>query len=368
MCDVDEEWESFLNSDGHEDRQEADQVKCLHKEESDSEVVDIPECSNLYISTKTKIAYLNNHIDLCTVFWDIPVIPYTLPLNGVVKKQMKIMSSTKEDFDKFQEKLGEIPYYEEHIITHIDNPTGRIHFKDTRKISIGLSKKDIMSYRSKKKSAFYNCFVLMLRIKYNNKFSEYHVKIFNTGKIEIPGVQDDTSFNMVLDLILSIIRPWVKMDDDIQLNFKGQSVETVLINSNFTCGYYIDREILFNLLKNKYNIQCIFDPCSYPGVQSKFYYNHDTIMQSGSQISKEDSSFYKNITNVSFMIFRTGSVLIVGKCNEPIITFVYEFVKNILITECRNIRQFQHMSPLTRDTTNTKKRKLRKKLIINNIT
>ena len=35
-----------------------------------------PKCNALYISTKTKICYLNKPIDLKTVFWQIPVIPY----------------------------------------------------------------------------------------------------------------------------------------------------------------------------------------------------------------------------------------------------------------------------------------------------
>ena len=51
---------------------------------------------------------------------------------------------------------------DEYIISRIINPTGRIKFRDIRKISIGLSQKDITSYRSKKRSAFYNCFVLII--------------------------------------------------------------------------------------------------------------------------------------------------------------------------------------------------------------
>ena len=33
------------------------------------------------------------------------------------------------------------------------------------------------------------------------------------------------------------------------------------------------------------------------------------------------------------MIFRTGSILIVGKCNESILMNIYRFIKNILETE-----------------------------------
>ena len=90
-----------------------------------------------------------------------------------------------------EEKLVGQTNVEQFIITQIINPTGRIKFKDIRKISIGLSNKDITSYRSKKKSAFYNCFVLIMRVKEKDVFKEIHVKVFNTGKLEIPGIRTD---------------------------------------------------------------------------------------------------------------------------------------------------------------------------------
>ena len=37
------------------------------------------------------------------------------------------------------------------------------------------------------------------------------------------------------------------------------------------------------------------------------------------------------------MIFRTGSVLIVGNCNEDILLKVYAFIKNILENEFENV-------------------------------
>jgi hypothetical protein len=45
----------------------------------------------------------------------------------------------------------------------------------------------------------------------------------------------------------------------------------------------------------------------------------------------------KNDIPVSFMIFRTGSVLIVGKCDESILHAIYEFLKSLLITEFSSI-------------------------------
>jgi TATA-box binding protein (TBP) (component of TFIID and TFIIIB) len=192
-----------------------------------------------------------------------------------------------------------------------------------------------MSYRCKKKSAFYNCFVLILRMKVEYTFKEFHVKVFNTGKLEIPGVQSEDVFNIILENILKILQPYV----ETKLEYKENTTETVLINSNFNCGFYINREIFHDILKFKYNIQSIYDPCSYPGIQCKFYYNPDGIIQNGCQISEENKHLYENIKEISFMVFRTGSVLIVGRCDENVLIIIYEFLKIVLNNEYKNICQ-----------------------------
>ena len=52
------------------------------------------------------------------------------------------------------------------------------------------------------------------------------------------------------------------------------------------------------------------------------------------------------------MIFRTGSVLIVGNCSIDILNFVYLFLKNLLKKEYQNI---------SIENTNIKKKKKKKK-------
>jgi len=347
--DIDEEWANFISSSKYGDDISSDDDENVNENEDNAtnilfegclsanvmEELELPKATDIYISTKTKIAYLNKPLDLKTLFWSIPVIQYALPRDGIIKKQMKFNSFQAEELQYIQDKLQSELFYDEHVITHIDNPDGRIKFKDTRKISIGISKKDILSYRCKKKSAFYNCFVLILRLKVDCTFKEFHVKVFNTGKLEIPGVQSEDVFIIILQQILGILQSYTEEP----LYYKENSTENVLINSNFNCGFYINRETLYDILKMKYNIQAIYDPCSYPGIQCKFYYNPDIGIQSGSQISEENRHLYKNIKEVSFMIFRTGSVLIVGRCDEDVLRIIYEFLKNILLTEYKNINQ-----------------------------
>jgi len=341
---IDKEWEKFISTDYDDETSDEEELNEILKDNTEEFISanlsldftsEAPKATSIYISTKTKIAYLNRPIDLKQIFWMVPVIPYAKPINGVVKKQMKFNSLTQDELTFIQDKLVYETYFEEHIITHIDNPAGRIKFKDTRKISIGLSKKDLMSYRCKKKSAFYNCFVLILRMKIQNVFKEFHVKVFNTGKLEIPGVQNEDVFKMILSEVLETLQPHLQEN----LDYKDDTNETVLINSNFNCGFFINREVLYDILKFKYNIQCIYDPCSYPGIQCKFYYNPDIGLQNGCQISEENKHLYKNIREVSFMIFRTGSVLIVGRCDENVLMIIYDFLKIILNNEYKNICQ-----------------------------
>jgi hypothetical protein len=398
---IDDEWEKFMNDDCDDDNT-SQYSENDDSEESDEEIIielnknknnnktmknvvstnnnnnntynnynfssETPKPTEIYISTKTKIAYLNKTIDLKNIFWDIPIIPYTRPQEGVIKKQMKFNSSNEEDLEYIKEKLKGEKYFEEYVITSINNPNGRIKFKDIRKISVGMSKKDLISYRCKQKSAFYNCFVMIIRLNIQDTFKEFHIKVFNTGKLEIPGVQNEDTFKLILANVIQILKPHIKNNLNKELDYIPETTETVLINSNFNCGFYINREKLHDILKYKYNIQSIYDPCSYPGIQCTFYYNPDINMsinsgkQNGVNVSEENKKLYPNVFGVSFMIFRTGSVLIVGKCDEYVLMEIYEFLKTIFIQEYKEINQKMTKEEMAQQKDKTKKN--RKKQIV----
>jgi len=340
--DIENEWENFLICDDTRENE-------IITEKETHNIKHIPKCSPIYISTKTNIAYFNNQIDLYEIFWKIDIIDYYDNSNGIIKKQMKFNSLKKEELEHIEHMYEkESKYKTTDVITHIDTSySTKGVFKDVRKISIGISKKDVMSYRTKKKSAFYNCFVLILRLfnSSDNTFKEVHMKIFNTGKIEVPGIQDDEMFYKSVDYIRDMLSKYYE-----NINYSKNEIETVLINSNFTCGYLVNREKLFDVLIKKYKIQSLYDPCSYPGVQSKYIINDDV---SGKEIT------------LSFMIFRTGSVLIVGKCEKKHLIIVYEFLKNIFENEYENINQNDTTTELIKEKVK-RQNKQRKKIIIRN--
>ena len=304
--------------------------------------------SELIISTKTKVLFLNQPVDINGIFWKIPMLHYWEPKEGVVKKQMKVISKTPEELVELQQNLTTVSYYTENIISQINNPTARrIKFKDERKITVGLSRKDIVNTRGKVKNAFYNCFAMILRFNYDGKFKEIHVKVFNTGKLEIPGVINVRLLDAVKAQIERIMQPHMTTPIIFIENIKH---DNVLINSNFSTGFSVNRDKLHTILRSeKYGIESAYDPCSYPGIKCKFYFNNKigftNIEQQRGQVLPEDRHMKmselmdsKKYTEISFMIFRTGSGLIVGNCTDKILFHVFEYIKNILITEYANIR------------------------------
>lgn len=372
---VDDEWSSFLRFQyvngtiNNYNTGPTELINIQDKEEimDDNKPLPIPECEDLYISTTTKVLYLNQPIDIHSIFWKINILEYWKPENGVVKKQIKIVSNNEEELNNYYQKIQNIPYYNEHIIKQINNPDARlIKYKDERKITIGMSRKDIMNYRCKIKNAFYNCFAIVLRFKQDEIFREIHVKVFNTGKMEIPGVLNIDILKKVKTMIYDLISPYIK---EIPLAYlESDMEENVLINSNFNCGFYINRDKLYHILRSeKYKLEVSYDPCSYPGVKCKYYFNNETSdnIQIGglekmdnnmklSELGKTDK-----YSEISFMIFRTGSCLIVGNCTEKKLRCVYEFIKNILQNEYVNIYVKNNAEEVKKKT-----EKIRKKTII----
>lgn len=346
MSILNKEWESFLVTD----------MLSITEEEEEEKIS--PKCSDIYISTKTKIVYLNTCIKLYEIFWKIPMTEYHLQEDGVIKKQIKVSMTTKEAVKELEERIKKEKRVVCDVIQKIDNPNARINkYKDVRKINIGINTKDLIRYRNKKKGAFYNCFALIIRINIEGRFKEIHVKVFNTGKLEIPGIQNDKMMYMVLEKLIEILQPF----NEEKLYYNKEEIDTVLINSNFSCNYVIDRNKLFDILKDDYKITSLYDPCSYPGIQCKFYYNKKKEIQDGiCNCEKKCSSLSKICTIVSFMIFRTGSILIVGHCDEKTLEIIYIYLKKLLLDkETFDKIYVQHKSMEKKK----KKKKSRKKTI-----
>lgn len=333
---ADELWSQF-NEGGEEQMMEA----LIDVVPENDTTEHIEEEQTLSISTKTMIAYLNQPIDIKTIFWELPILYYHELSSGIIKKQIKLTSTNNEEIGAIQKRVDMIDdkhFKAVEILKHVEGD----ELKDVRKINIGLCKKDLLSYRTKKKGAFYNCFVCIMRIKENGQFKEIHVKVFNTGKMEIPGIQSDETLYKTLDLLCIVLNRYTSLAE-IKYSKDEKDIQTVLINSNFHCGYTVNREILYERLKFKYGFNALYDPCKYPGVQCKFYYKPGKAYDEQNGICECETPCSKKgrprnaptgpCLELSFMVFRTGSILIVGNCKEDVLRVIFKRIKTIMLDE-----------------------------------
>lgn len=338
--ELEEQWKQFMSGgDMDESCLDMKSTQCNRSQINKSP----PKCTDLKISTKSKIIYLNQRFDLDKLFWLVPIVDYDSETEGVIKKQMKFNFTCAEKVSEFEEKFKHERFTKCKILNQVNNPSGRVVFKDVRKVDIGYCKNDLLKPNKQSKSAFYNCFVIIFRKHYKGVFREFHAKLFNSGKVEIPGIREDemleVSVNFLIDTIqLYCSEPLYEVKDKREL---------VLVNSNFNCQYYLNRELLLDILKTKYKIKCNMDSCSYPGIQCKYK------LTDGHQ-EKE----------VSFMIFRTGSVLIVGKCNDPQLNTIYQFLVKVFHDEYLNICEEQSELEMMEKKQVKEKKRARKGLTI----
>lgn len=335
--DVESQWQQFINGDDGDIFALPEKPKITKK---------APKSSPLIISTKSKIIYLDRTFYLNDLFWKLKIIPYDAEQEGIVKKQMKFNFLNHAEVEEFEEKIKLEKNTKMKILNQIDNPNGRVPFKDVRKVDIGFCKNDVLKPNKESKSAFYNCFVIIFRKIFNGVYREFHVKLFNSGKVEIPGIQSDAMLDSVISILLKTLQPHFHST----IHEIKEKRELVLVNSNFNCNFYLNRNTLTHILKTKYKVKCNMDSCSYPGIQCKY------VLQ--------------NKKEVSYMIFRTGSVLIVGKCNDDELDDIYTFLTDIFSNEYENIYELEsELEKSEKERKRLKKSKpIRKTTIIQKIT
>lgn len=134
----------------------------------------------------------------------------------------------------------------------------------------GESRKKISKKKKEKKKVFFNQLTILICIEdtFNN------IKLFNNGSISMTGVKSDKKARMAINYLFKLIQSLDIFEvDEPKIEF----FNIVLINSDYDIGFELKRSLLHQILVNKYNIFSSFEPCIYPGVNSKFFFNKDYI-------------------------------------------------------------------------------------------
>lgn len=371
MNNIDLDWQQFIDAQNNlfnpnfqiQTTKNAADKECADKEYKDkyTDRSELPNSNTpeqialgihpLYISTRTKIFYLNAPaLDVADVFWKLPVMDYNTAASGIVKKQITVKLRSKKEVSDYlvvRDQGVVNTYHQERVTKEVTNDNvnaRRNQFKIERIMSIGVSKKDIMNCHAKEKRAFINCFALTYRIysKTTKRYCELHMKIFGTCKLTVPGIID--SDNVIEDLqdhLVKLLAPHITMpegspplaflpEDQLPMkrcivnNKRGGKLPTItivannakptaasankkivftptlpdiLINSNFNCGFHILQSRFGEILASKYGLTTLHNDMNYPGIKCYYYINNrlplDKHIQTG-QIDPNDYTLQKS--------------------------------------------------------------------------
>ena len=160
---------------------------------------------------------------------------------------------------------------------------------------------------------------------------------------------------------------------------KVSNYKIVLINSDFYAGFEIKRDKLHDLLVNNYNIFSSYEPCIYPGVNSKYYWNRKYTNKPYlgkcycSKIcnGKGDGDGNGNCKRITVSTFQSGSVIITGARSMDQINDAYTFINKVFEDNYNDLKKvnapFLEQNDHTKTNSNNKKKviKLKRKNIHN---
>ena len=200
-------------------------------------------------------------------------------------------------------------------------------------------------FKKKKIANFFNSATLNIKIEEDNYIN---FKIFKNGKIQLTGVSSELLGKKSIDIVIDYIKSFVsisnKIVDDIK-TIKLTEYRTVLINSDYFCGSQLQREILYKILYNKYNLSVSYDSENYPGVKLQYFWNKTTINSNNEGIclctpkciGKGDGLTTNNCKKITISTFQSGKIIITGGRNIEQINTAYKFFNTILKNNYTNI-------------------------------
>ena len=174
-----------------------------------------------------------------------------------------------------------------------------------------------------------------------------NIKVFKNGKIQMTGVKSEEIGKKAIDSIISLIKqyqikitePEQKIVDDLEC-LENKDFCIHLINSDFKVNMELRRDLLANLLMEKYACTCSYEPCIYPGVKIQYFMNKNNrdlpleeqgrCMCEPSCNGKGDGFTTSSCKKITISIFQSGCILITGVTLIDHIKVGYEYISQII--------------------------------------
>lgn len=182
----------------------------------------------------------------------------------------------------------------------------------------------------KSKKFFYN--QVTIHIKCDKTIN---MKIFNNGRVQMTGINNDKqgleSINILLNEIHKLSEESKLSIFDSETIIKEGDIETVLINSDFDIYHEVDRENLHRLIVER-GYYSSYEPCTYPGVNIKYYHNpiHNNFGICDCEKPCNGKGKENTCKKITIAVFKSGKIIITGGRSKENIQTAYKFITEFI--------------------------------------
>ncbi len=211
---------------------------------------------------------------------------------------------------------------------------------------IGSCARDVFSKRRVSDKTFFNQSTIVVRKATNKERHEYkevNIKLFANGGVQMTGVPAEDFAKETLEWLLPLLEkvPAKVFGEKPKLErFKVQ-----LINSDYSINAQVKRDVLHNILVNKYGLFSTFEGTIYQGVNTKYYYNdeHPDSTRPGICLCNKkckgqgSGSGPGQCKRITMSIFQTGNIIITGARYLYQIEEAYNFLNKVIQTHAKEV-------------------------------
>lgn len=192
--------------------------------------------------------------------------------------------------------------------------------------------------KNNKKKNFYNQVTVEIKPK-DNKY--VNVKLFKNGSVQMTGVKNVNDFCEIMNILITelkrkkaVIQKYKLIEKPFVEDYSKLGIYNIkvnMINSNFRVDYNIDRDALYNALRDD-NIECTYEPCWHACVNIKYNYKNTD-------------------KKISIFVFESGAIIITGANNIDHVYNAYQFINqkltkfgsNVVLTKLESILELDEL-------------------------
>lgn len=242
-------------------------------------------------------------------------------------------------------------YKQIHILPYWDLNDGILKM-DYKGESKGTCFKDIMQKPKEKKASFFNQATIVIRRETAPlNWKEINIKIFRNGGVQMTGVRSvEMASDAVRWLVEHIRTTYTDVFSDTPVI---QKEETQLINTDFSIGAKVRRDVLHKVLVETYGLNSSYESVIYQGVKTKYFYNSQRPVDKPQGVcpcptlckGTGDGSAIGKCKKITISPFQTGNGIITGARDMAQIYEAYEFMKGVFTRHAEQVLRKTYVCP-----------------------